>query len=521
MVIFSHALSRASDGSLAYSFVPQAPVHYPQLPELPPCYTSPFRIDEDDFLTHTFIVRPDAQAENRNRNGVIASNPGVSNCATKTRTTAQIPLTPRLGLVSNVTREASNVGRRRANAVSLADSPARKGHSSEMARLFHKAQRTLLFQNSLPDAAPSTARKPLLSMPKRKCRQRLQLEDTGITSGRCIVKSPAENGNLSVAAVDKDQPWRAQTEGDMLKSEPFPIPGISWQAITISKQQVLSEQSNAAQPQSTMISMQQLSEVKGDSGVDMSPPIVSVQEMYDLHEEDVGYWTGDEDYYIQQQRDAAAEHNKLVDSVARWLDDISLNPLFPGGAASAEDEDFNDCPLYPPDATRWRATAASIQQTPRRFKIPARKSVTPLQRSTRFLSSKLPTTYLIRTGTPTGRETHLSSGNGFQELHSAFSSSQSSSLLEDTAKDPRRAAEVFCRREDVPEHEESTPGRALVQNDLIPLSPSVQTYRRGKRSSNRRQFSTVSDEILGLNDQERRKLGLWTGLCGVAVSRED
>ena len=332
---------------------------------------------------------------------------------------------------------------------------------------------------------------------------------------------PAENGNLSVMAVDKDQSrcaqtehWHGQREDDLLKSEPFPLPGTSWQALTTRKQQVPSNKFKTDRLQSTtMISVQQASEDRRDSGVEMSVPVIPVQTMCDLCEEDVGYWTGDEDYYVVQQREAATEHRKLIDSVARWLDDISLDPLTPNEATPAED-DSNEYPLLP---SKSRATAVSIQRTPRRFKIPARNPVTPVQGPTRFLSAKLPTPYLVRTFTPVAQETHLPVDNGFHGLHSAFSSSPSASPLEDAAKDPRRASEVFCRNEGVAEHEAATPDSILVPNELIPLSPGVQTYRKGKRGTNRRQFSTVSDEILGLNDQERRNMGLWTGLCGVAA----
>jgi len=72
-----------------------------------------------------------------------------------------------MGISADVfVQNQSNMGRRRANAVHLIDSPARSGHSVEMARIFRKAQETILFQDSaksklknLRQLLPTTPRK--------------------------------------------------------------------------------------------------------------------------------------------------------------------------------------------------------------------------------------------------------------------------------------------------------------------------------------------------------------------------
>ncbi|KAI9656969.1 MAG: hypothetical protein M1831_004517 [Alyxoria varia] len=54
-----------------------------------------------------------------------------------------------------VRKNGANISRRRANAISLANSPARKGHSQAMARLFHEAQQTVHFQDQYKKKEPS------------------------------------------------------------------------------------------------------------------------------------------------------------------------------------------------------------------------------------------------------------------------------------------------------------------------------------------------------------------------------
>lgn len=48
---------------------------------------------------------------------------------------------------SPILGHGANIGRRRANAIALADSPARRSHSQQMARIFKQAQETILFQD--------------------------------------------------------------------------------------------------------------------------------------------------------------------------------------------------------------------------------------------------------------------------------------------------------------------------------------------------------------------------------------
>ncbi|KAB8356317.1 hypothetical protein FH972_023901 [Carpinus fangiana] len=66
-------------------------------------------------------------------------------------------------------RHGANISRRRANAVSLADNPARRSHSQEMARIFERAAETRYSQN---DSHPTGRRNK--SSPARSGRRKLE-----------------------------------------------------------------------------------------------------------------------------------------------------------------------------------------------------------------------------------------------------------------------------------------------------------------------------------------------------------
>lgn len=65
-------------------------------------------------------------------------------------------------------QNGANVGRRRANAVALANSPARRSHSQEMARIFQQAQETIVFQEKHARLRQESRDKALLPLTPRR-----------------------------------------------------------------------------------------------------------------------------------------------------------------------------------------------------------------------------------------------------------------------------------------------------------------------------------------------------------------
>lgn len=363
-----------------------------------------------------------------------------------------------------------------------------------MARLFHKAQQTLLFQSFAQATKPSNNAKSLLSLPKRRGKQSASKESTPFKHTPKVCRGPSDDGNVSLHSLGKDNNALHSSSRALL----VPPPALH-----------------------TMTPMQADRKIRRDSGVDMSlPDPLNLENTLLDDDEDVGYWTGDDEFYIaprqldvQPRAQPLTADCELRSTISRWLNAMPADLVTPEELITPKDEQSDGSQLGWTSTSKWRSTISSVQQTPRRFKIPARLPETPQNLPKRFQSSRVPTPHhpmkspcVVMSG----------SANFDSTWYTAEDTIPPSDAAEETsASDATELAIELGPADTAWQRGDATSTNGDAPNDTVFLSPGVQLYRKGKRRlHNRPRLSHLGDEILGLDEQERRNLGLWTGLCG-------
>ncbi len=389
----------------------------------------------------------------------------------------------------------SNVGRRRANALSLMNSPARQSHRESMARIFQQTQSTITPEDPLknliypPNLLPATPRRraiysntPLkfVSIPKLEQQQSPCLP-TLAPIGR-LSEEFDESLRLKPAYEDTEKPA-------FLKSR-SPIGTIPARPNAL-HHSLRSNEVVRPQMRRKCSSVSDLEIAIGGA----APHFESVN-LTALEEDDVGDWTGDEDFYRPIHRRELPRT-----PVETWLAGITTDPPC---RQSPE--------IMPPDTDAANVRTALPSSTPRKKPQddvlngnrlfgpgPLRTSIlacpspapTPTTPLTRFRFARLPVRQqkLANVELTTRAESRLG-----MESRSHFESKTSSSMSE-MSKSVRWVS-VPADYAGEPLLSLNCDSDGAMMDRVVSLTPEVERYRKGKAPRRQRCRSYYDTDIL-------------------------
>lgn len=398
----------------------------------------------------------------------------------------------------------SNVGRRRANAISLMNSPARKGHSHEMARIYEKAQQTVRYQD---EAAKRLAvrERPMLSTstPKRRTHAMnefrseskvapLRYDDT-VIHRKPVPIQPTLPEWEPLSRLSDDIPYELRTKSS--------IPRPLRVRVRPSTSHFVPPPLKLSKAPSLIIRSPRRRAGNGsmDSGIGMPPALERQDAMYKADDVEDDFDGFEPTKHIATTMPCAQPfEDPVAKRVATWLDSVDGSPP----PSTAESENIRvDSPME----AFYQLQAQTPEQLDAGIKTPSGSSkasshvirdkhtstigrlvcIPPLR--LRFPSSSSSKLGLQTLSTPPKRFKIPARGNSQSEITAmqprhASNSSKSRSFV--TAN----ATEVLAPEEDM--------AVDSIVAAMPPLSPDVEVYRKGKGPKTRRQPSYWDDDLL-------------------------